>query len=108
MMSRSIFHYRGCRRQIATYDVNTTTEAGAARLRRVAKLCERYGRRVQNSVFECQMDATKCRQVKHILEDIIDKDVDSLRFYYLGDKYKNKVEHIGAKPGFDVTDTLIF
>ena len=63
---------------------------------------------VQNSVFECQMDATKCRQVKNILENIIDKEVDSLRFYYLGEKYKNKVEHIGAKPGFDVKDTLIF
>ena len=50
----------------------------------------------------------KCRQDKHIRRDIIDKDVDSLRFYYLGDKYKNKVEHIDAKPGFDVTDTLIF
>ena len=59
-------------------------------------------------IFECQMDATKCRQVKNILENIIDKEVDSLRFYYLGEKYKNKVEHIGAKPGFDVKDTLIF
>ena len=73
----------------------------------VAKECVNYGQRVQNSVFECHMDAAKCRQVKNILEKIIDKDVDSLRFYYLGDKYKNKVEHIGAKPGFDVTDTLI-
>ena len=54
------------------------------------------------------MDATKCGQVKNILENIIDKNVDSLRFYYLGEKYKNKVEHIGVKPGFDVTDTLIF
>ena len=53
------------------------------------------------------MDTTKCRQVKNILEKIIDKNVDSLRFYYLGDNYKNKVEHIGANPGFDVTDTLI-
>ncbi len=54
------------------------------------------------------MDATKCRQVKAILEDIIDKEVDSLRFYYIGDHYKNKIEHIGAKKSFDVTDTLIF
>ena len=93
---------------LITYDVNTETKEGRRRLQKVAKQCVNYGIRVQNSVFECQMDATKCRQVKHILEDIIDKDVDSLRFYYLGDKYKNKVEHIGAKPGFDVTDTLIF
>ena len=92
---------------LITYDVNTQTDAGKRRLRRVAKECVNYGQRVQNSVFECHMDAAKCRQVKNILEKIIDKEVDSLRFYYLGDKYKNKVEHIGAKPGFDVTDTLI-
>ena len=92
---------------LITYDVNTQTDAGKRRLRKVAKECVNYGQRVQNSVFECHMDSAKCRQVKDILEKIIDKEVDSLRFYYLGDKYKNKVEHIGAKPGFDVTDTLI-
>ena len=59
---------------LITYDVNTQTSAGKRRLRKVAKECTNYGTRVQNSVFECQMDATKCRQVKHILEDIIDKD----------------------------------
>lgn len=93
---------------LITYDVNTETAAGRSRLRKVAKQCVNYGQRVQNSVFECNMDAAKCRQVKAILEDIIDKDKDSLRFYYLGDNYKSKVEHIGAKPGFDVTETLIF
>lgn len=93
---------------LITYDVNTETTAGRSRLRKVARQCVNYGQRVQNSVFECNMDAAKCRQVKAILEDIIDKDKDSLRFYYLGDNYKNKVEHIGAKPGFDVTETLIF
>lgn len=92
---------------LITYDVNTQTDDGKKRLRKVAKECVNYGQRVQNSVFECHMDATKCRQVKDILEKIIDKQTDSLRFYYLGDKYKNKVEHIGAKPGFDVTDVLI-
>lgn len=91
---------------LITYDVNTETVAGRSRLRKVAKQCTNYGQRVQNSVFECNMDAGKCRQVKAILEEIIDKDKDSLRFYYLGDNYKNKVEHIGAKPGFDVTETL--
>ena len=91
---------------LITYDVNTQTKAGRTRLRKVAKQCVNYGQRVQNSVFECNMDAAKCRQVKAILEEIIDKDKDSLRFYYLGDNYKNKVEHIGAKPGFDVTETL--
>ena len=92
---------------LITYDVNTQTEAGRKRLRKVAKECVNYGQRVQNSVFECHMDATKCRQVKDILEKIIDKETDSLRFYYLGDKYKNKVEHIGEKSGFDVNAPLI-
>lgn len=64
-------------------------------------------KRASGKPGSCLIHATKCRQVKNILENIIDKDVDSLRFYYLGEKYKNKVEHIGAKPGFDVTDTLI-
>jgi len=93
---------------LITYDVNTENGAGKKRLRQVAKQCVNYGQRVQNSVFECNMDAAKCREVKAILEGIIDKNVDSLRFYYIGDKYKNKVEHIGAKPGFDVTEPLIF
>ena len=93
---------------LITYDVNTQTEAGRKRLRKVAKQCLNYGQRVQNSVFECQLDAAKCRQVKAVLEELIDQDKDSLRFYYLGDKYKNKVEHIGAKAGFDVTAPLIF
>ncbi len=92
---------------LITYDVNTETAAGKRRLRRVAKECVNYGQRVQNSVFECSLDAAKCRQVKAILEGIIDKETDSLRFYYLGNNYKNKVEHIGAKASFDVTDPLI-
>lgn len=92
---------------LITYDVNTQTAAGRKRLRKVAKQCVNYGQRVQNSVFECQLDSTKYRQVKAILEEIIDKETDSLRFYNLGDKYKSKVEHIGIKPGFDVTETLI-
>lgn len=93
---------------LITYDVNTETSAGKARLRKVAKQCVNYGQRVQNSVFECNMDATQFRQVKAILENIIDKEKDSLRFYNLGNQYKSKVEHMGIKPGFDVTETLIF
>lgn len=93
---------------LITYDVNTETSAGRSRLRKVAKQCVNYGQRVQNSVFECQVDAVKYREIKAVLEKIVDKDTDSLRFYNLGDKYKNKVEHIGAKPGFDVTEPLIF
>lgn len=93
---------------LITYDVNTETPAGRNRLRKVAKQCTNYGQRVQNSVFECNLDAAKCRQVKAILEEIIDKDKNSLRFYYLGERYKNKIEHIGAKQSYDVTDPLIF
>ena len=93
---------------LITYDVNTETSAGRSRLRKVAKQCVNYGQRVQNSVFECQVDADKYREIKAVLEKIVDKDTDSLRFYNLGDKYKNKVEHIGAKPSFDVTEPLIF
>ncbi len=92
---------------LITYDVNTETEAGRKRLRHVAKQCVNYGQRVQNSVFECVMDAAKCREVKNKLEKIIDKDKDSLRFYYLGNNYQNKVEHIGAKESFNVEGTLI-
>lgn len=92
---------------LITYDVNTQDSAGRKRLRNVAKQCVNYGQRVQNSVFECILDAAKCREVQHKLEKIIDKDKDSLRFYYLGNNYKSKVEHIGAKPSFNVEDTLI-
>ena len=93
---------------LITYDVNTETLAGRKRLRRVAKQCVNYGQRVQNSVFECIMDAAKCRQVKAILEGIIDKEKDSLRIYYLGNNYKNKVEQIGAKKSFDIEGALMF
>ncbi len=77
-------------------------------MRKVAKQCVNYGVRVQNSVFECIIDPAKCREVKAILEDLIDKDKDSLRFYYLGDKYKTKIEHIGAKQTINVDEPLIF
>lgn len=90
-----------------TYDVNTQTAEGRARLRKVAKQCVNYGQRVQNSVFECVMDAAKSRAVKEKLSKIIDQETDSLRFYYLGNHYKNKVEHIGAKEGYDVEAPLI-
>lgn len=92
---------------LITYDVSTETAAGRKRLRRVAKACVDYGQRVQNSVFECVMDAALCCQVKHRLVSLIDPEKDSLRFYYLGDHYKTKVEHFGAKPMFDVEDPLI-
>ena len=92
---------------LITYDVNTETAAGKKRLRQVAKQCVNYGRRVQNSVFECEMDAAKCREVKAILEEIIDVEKDSLRFYYLGNRYENKIEHFGAKASYSPEDVLM-
>lgn len=92
---------------LITYDVNAETAAGRKRLRQVAKQCVNYGRRVQNSVFECEMDNAKCREVKAILEEIIDVEKDSLRFYYLGNDYKNKVDHIGVKESLDMKGPLI-
>ena len=93
---------------LITYDVNTEDSGGRKRLRQIAKQCVNYGQRVQNSVFECLVDAAQCKQLQHKLLSIMDKEKDSLRFYNLGDKYKSKVEHSGAKPGFDVKETLIF
>lgn len=93
---------------LITYDVNTETAAGCARLRKVAKICVNYGTRVQNSVFECVLDAATRHLVQHKLTQIIDPEKDSLRFYNLGNNYKTKVEHIGAKPARDVTEPLLF
>ena len=92
---------------LVTYDVNTETPAGEKRLRKVAKQCENYGQRVQNSVFECLIDGAQLKLLKHLLTDIIDPETDSLRFYYLGDKWRNKVEHIGAKESIDLEGPLI-
>ena len=92
---------------LITYDVNTETAAGKKRLRRVAKQCVNYGRRVQNSVFECIVDNAQCAALKALLSDIIDENVDSLRFYYLGNKYHTKVEHIGVDRGIAADETLI-
>lgn len=92
---------------LITYDVNTETAAGKKRLRKVAKECQNYGQRVQNSVFECIMDSAKAREVKEKIRKLIDEDHDSLRFYYLGEKYKNKVEHYGVKESFDLEGPLL-
>ena len=92
---------------LITYDVSTEDAAGKKRLRKVAKECQNYGQRVQNSGFECIMDSAKAREVKEKILKLIDKNKDSLRFYYLGEKYKNKVEHYGVKESFDLEDTLL-
>jgi len=92
---------------LITYDVNTETAAGRRRLRQVAKLCVDFGQRVQNSVFECLIDAARCETLKQRLSKTIDPAVDSLRFYYLGNNYRGKVEHIGAKPSVDLEGILM-
>ena len=92
---------------LITYDVNTETAAGKTRLRRVAKQCQNYGQRVQNSVFECVLDAAKLREVQHQLEGLIDPARDSLRFYNLGNNYRSKVVHVGTKPSYDVEGVLM-
>ena len=92
---------------LITYDVNTETAQGRRRLRLVAKQCLNYGQRVQNSVFECVLDAAQWKKVQHTLEQLIDKEKDSLRFYYLGNNYQTKVEHVGAKPSLNMEGPLM-
>ena len=92
---------------LVAYDVNTSTPAGAGRLRRIAKECVNYGQRVQNSVFECSLDAAQYKAFQAKLLKIIDLQNDSLRFYNLGNNYKNKIEHFGCKTSYDPEDTLI-
>lgn len=92
---------------LVTYDVNTETSAGRRRLRKVAKICVDYGQRVQNSVFECLMDSSQYVIFKAKLSSFIDPSADSLRFYQLGNNYKNKVEHIGLAPSWSQDDILL-
>ncbi|MDR2904006.1 MAG: CRISPR-associated endonuclease Cas2 [Clostridiales bacterium] len=92
---------------LITYDVRTESPGGGKRLRQVAKACLDYGQRVQNSVFECDLDAAKLLLVKERLLKIIDTKQDSLRFYLLGKDSHKKVEHYGAKPSVDITGPLI-
>lgn len=92
---------------LITYDVQTQTEAGKRRLRRVAKLCEDHGQRVQFSVFECLVEPDLWVKLKAKLLATIDPEVDSLRFYFLGAEWKRRVEHGGAKPAYDPEGPLI-
>ena len=93
---------------LVTYDVNTETAAGKKRLRKVAKECERYGTRVQCSVFECLIDPAQNKLLQAALCEIIDHEKDSLRFYYLGNKYRTKIEHFGRDTGFETLEEMIF
>lgn len=86
---------------LITYDVNTEGKEGKRRLRQVAKLCEKYGQRVQNSVFECLVDPAQWGDLRFRLEQSADKELDSLRYYFLGANWKRRVEHFGAKETYD-------
>ena len=92
---------------LVSYDVSTVDAAGRKRLRKVAKECVNYGQRVQNSVFEVDVDYGTFLKLKDRLMKIIDEEQDSLRFYYLGNNWKRRVEHIGAKETYDPEGRLI-
>jgi len=92
---------------LVAYDVNTETAEGRTRLRRVAKLCENRGQRVQNSVFECLVEPAQWTELKAKLEATVEPTLDSLRFYYLGSNWKRRVEHFGAKESYDPEGPLI-
>lgn len=92
---------------LITYDVDTTTKEGRRRLRRVAKECVNYGQRVQKSVFECLVDPAQFLELRRRIEDIIDPERDSIRYYFLGANWNRRVEHVGAKPSYDPEGTLI-
>lgn len=92
---------------LITYDVETTTPAGRKRLRQIAKQCVNFGQRVQNSVFECLIDPARFTELRFRLEDIYNPETDSLRYYFLGNNYKNRIEHAGHKETYDPEGTLI-
>lgn len=92
---------------LVSYDVSTVDKAGRRRLRRIAKACLNWGVRVQNSVFECNVDPAQWVKLKAELEDIFDPETDSLRYYNLGDRYATRIEHVGAKPAPDLEQPLL-
>ena len=92
---------------LVTYDVKTMTSEGRRRLRKVAKECQNYGQRVQNSVFECLIDPGQWVELKNKLESIIETKDDSLRYYFLGSNWRRRVEHVGSKAVSDPEGPLI-
>jgi CRISPR-associated protein Cas2 len=92
---------------LVSYDVSTTDPGGPKRLHRVAKLCQNYGQRVQYSVFECIVDPAQWAAFKQRLIDLINQELDSLRFYYLGSNWRRRIEHVGAKKTFDQEGPMI-
>ncbi len=93
---------------VVTYDVDTTNAAGAKRLRKVARICERYGIRVQNSVFEVLVDSAQLVVMKAELQKVIDDEMDSIRFYRLGNSYQHKIDTMGKPPFAEAGGALMF
>ena len=92
---------------VVSYDVSTIGRPGRRRLRRVARVCTNYGQRVQQSVFECVVDPSQWTMLRHQLLDIVDPEVDSLRFFFLGSNWKKRIEHHGVKTFVQVDEPLI-
>ena len=92
---------------LITYDVDTISETGQRRLRKVAKLCQDYGQRVQNSAFECRLSEAQFVVLKNKLESIMNHDLDNIRFYFLGKNWKNRIEFIGKQMVMDIDEELI-
>ncbi len=92
---------------LITYDVATEMLGGQRRLRRVAKVCQNYGQRVQKSVFECLVDPIQWAILRGQLVKAIEPNEDSLRFYFLGKNWKPRVEHVGAGETYDPEGPLI-
>ncbi|MBM4305723.1 MAG: CRISPR-associated endonuclease Cas2 [Deltaproteobacteria bacterium] len=92
---------------LVSYDVSTADREGPKRLNKVAKACRNYGQRVQYSVFECILDPAQWAYLKQRLIDLIDQDVDSLRFYYLGSNWRRRIEHVGAKKTLDQEGPMV-
>lgn len=92
---------------LISYDVCTTDSSGKTRLRKVAKECQNHAQRVQNSVFEADLDYSSFLKLKNRLIELIDKEHDSLRFYYLGNNWERRIEHIGAKDTYNPEGVII-
>ena len=92
---------------LITYDVDTISETGQKRLRKVAKLCQDYGQRVQNSVFECRLSETQFVVLKNKLESIMNHDLDNIRFYFLGNNWNNRIESLGKNCYVNLDGELI-
>jgi CRISPR-associated protein Cas2 len=92
---------------LITYDVATSTDGGTRRLRQVAKACLDYGQRVQNSVFECKLDPGQMAALRARLDNIIDAEHDSLRYYHLGDNWEKRVDHVGSQSAYNIDGPLI-